>query len=363
MAGKRQRPDGNEDDVDLDEQLLNLLPDELQDSEEIYLEDEDEPPSTRGGMLAVVFGILFGLVVAGVAAWYLLAGPGSGPGGDDPLPQITADPGPFKERPQDPGGMTVENQDKLIYNRISDGATGPTGAEPDQETLLPDPEQPMAPPEPTSPAPRPASPIGESGTMPGAEADPEPGDESLSTGSPGRAEMAPDSEPDMAGRPTGPGVDGPESSAGIGTSAPVRLTPGGPEASAPRADMPSARPTPAPEPRATAPASPASPPAVPAVPAPRPPAGEQTAAATPITGPQIQIAALKSPDAAERAWETAKARHGDLLGSLRHQVIRADLGDKGVFYRLRVGPLASVNEAKALCAALKTRDQGCLVVP
>ena len=40
-----------------------------------------------------------------------------------------------------------------------------------------------------------------------------------------------------------------------------------------------------------------------------------------------------------------------------------DLGKKkGVFFRLRVGPLLSDKEARQLCHALKKRRVGCLVV-
>jgi hypothetical protein len=40
---------------------------------------------------------------------------------------------------------------------------------------------------------------------------------------------------------------------------------------------------------------------------------------------------------------------------------RADLGAKGVFFRLRIGPFASSADAKSFCDGLKTRGQDCLV--
>jgi len=44
-------------------------------------------------------------------------------------------------------------------------------------------------------------------------------------------------------------------------------------------------------------------------------------------------------------------------------VTKADLGPKkGVFYRLRVGPVADEAAARALCANLAKREMGCLVV-
>ena len=41
---------------------------------------------------------------------------------------------------------------------------------------------------------------------------------------------------------------------------------------------------------------------------------------------------------------------------------RADLGDKGVFYRLQAGPLSDAAAAETLCGKLKQRNVGCLIV-
>jgi len=41
---------------------------------------------------------------------------------------------------------------------------------------------------------------------------------------------------------------------------------------------------------------------------------------------------------------------------------RVDLGEKGVFYRVQAGPLADAAAAERLCAELKERKQGCIVV-
>ena len=57
---------------------------------------------------------------------------------------IEAEPGPFKVKPENPGGVEIPYQDKLIYGRISPGTETPV------ERLLPPPEQPMAPPPPAA---------------------------------------------------------------------------------------------------------------------------------------------------------------------------------------------------------------------
>jgi hypothetical protein len=52
---------------------------------------------------------------------------------------------------------------------------------------------------------------------------------------------------------------------------------------------------------------------------------------------------------------------GDYLNGKSRDVERADLGDKGVFYRQRIGPFASADDARTYCEGLKTRGQDCLI--
>ena len=65
---------------------------------------------------------------------------------------------------------------------------------------------------------------------------------------------------------------------------------------------------------------------------------------------------------AQREWSRLRKNHSDLLGKLELSVIKADLGPgKGLFYRLRAGPLASKAAARNLCAKLAKRKVGCLI--
>jgi TPR repeat protein len=77
---------------------------------------------------------------------------------------------------------------------------------------------------------------------------------------------------------------------------------------------------------------------------------------------RIQLGALDSATAAEAEWRRLRRRHRDLLEALRPRVQRADLGAKGVFYRLQAGPLAGAGRAKGLCEALARRNVRCLVI-
>ncbi|MCE2510586.1 MAG: SPOR domain-containing protein [Alphaproteobacteria bacterium] len=105
-----------------------------------------------------------------------------------------------------------------------------------------------------------------------------------------------------------------------------------------------------PAPQAEAPA----PPPPPVETAARPPAGGE--------GVRIQIAAMRSEAQAKAQWVQLQKAHDDLLSGLALHVERADLGAKGVFFRVQAGPLSDAGAAAALCEKLKQRKLGCLVV-
>lgn len=92
--------------------------------------------------------------------------------------------------------------------------------------------------------------------------------------------------------------------------------------------------------------------------APKPMAKEQMAKPA---GPQpaVHLASYRSAKQAETGWKQIVRAHGQVLGSLEHEVSRVQLGSKGTYYRLKAGPLQSVSEAKSLCSQLKRRRQFC----
>jgi len=76
--------------------------------------------------------------------------------------------------------------------------------------------------------------------------------------------------------------------------------------------------------------------------------------------PAIHLASYRQKKAAERGWVELSKRFGSMLGGLEHRVERVDLGNsKGVFYRLKAGPLPSNNAAKDACRKLKAKRQYC----
>jgi cell division protein FtsN len=49
------------------------------------------------------------------------------------------------------------------------------------------------------------------------------------------------------------------------------------------------------------------------------------------------------------------------LGSQSPLIKRADLGDKGIYYRAMVGPFGSADEASKFCGSLKSAGGQCVI--
>lgn len=75
----------------------------------------------------------------------------------------------------------------------------------------------------------------------------------------------------------------------------------------------------------------------------------------------VQLGSFASTERAETAWRVAKNRHSITLAGLGNDIQRADLGARGIFYRLRTEALGEV-DARDLCSDLKADGQDCLVV-
>ena len=80
------------------------------------------------------------------------------------------------------------------------------------------------------------------------------------------------------------------------------------------------------------------------------------------SGPRaaVHIASFRSRKAADRGLAGLRRAHRALLGNLKPEISRVNLGGKkGVFFRLVVGPLASNADADTVCRQLKRRRQYC----
>ena len=79
-----------------------------------------------------------------------------------------------------------------------------------------------------------------------------------------------------------------------------------------------------------------------------------------IGGTRLQLGSLRSEEAARQEWERIKHKNADLVGSLAASPIRADLGDKGIYYRIQTEPVA-YQAAERICSELKQRSIGCII--
>ena len=358
-------------------------------SAEDALEFEPEPvrrrliPATVWMLLALVLITLAGL--GGFLFGDRLATLGS----DDPreVPVVDAEPGPIKQRPKNPGGAEIPYRGYEINKRMKGEEAAPR-----VENLLPAPEKPQAPPtakpqpSPPEPAPAPAAappPKVQAAVRRSAQAEP-----LLPAKPPAKLVEAP---PAPAPAPSPPPAAAPPA-APAPAPAPVAKAPALKATPAPKAASPPPPPPPPPQSQggplqlvpkskqqATAPTAPV--PAEQKVTKPLEPVsppvrttGAPTArqllakravprSATAVSqGWQVQLAASRAAKTARIEGERLKKKHTDVLGKLSVRVVRADLGAKGVFYRIRLGALADKNAARAVCNKLSKRGQGCLIV-
>ncbi len=109
-------------------------------------------------------------------------------------------------------------------------------------------------------------------------------------------------------------------------------------------------------------APPVETPAVAAEPEPAPEPVAAPAAPAAARGTHVvQLGSFGSADRAETAWRIMKNRHSITLAGMGNDIQRADLGARGIFYRLRTEALG-LDDAQDLCADLKADGQDCLIV-
>ncbi len=76
----------------------------------------------------------------------------------------------------------------------------------------------------------------------------------------------------------------------------------------------------------------------------------------------VQISARRTQTDALAAFSGLQSKYGSVLGGYRPLIQRADLGSRGIWFRLRVGPMQSREDAANVCAKLKSKGmKNCLV--
>jgi cell division septation protein DedD len=295
----------------------------------------------------MVGSALLGAIALGGALAFAYKQSGGGLGSEQP-PLVQADNRPVKELPDQPSGNEFTHKNKLIYDRLQNGD------EPESDRLVPRQENVAVPALPPSP---------ETAGMP-----------------------APVATTDLATPPTTQAVGGAEPIA-VASVDDASMPDGGPrrvKTMVVRPDGSVAAPEPA---EAAAPAAPEAPAAAPqaapqevaSLQAPPPPAVKPKPAAKPVVqtaaaAPQaaaaatpskylVQVGSKKNQTDALASFADMQQKYPTLLASYRPMVQKADLGTKGTWYRLRIGPIADKAAATKLCTQLKSQGlPDCLVM-
>jgi hypothetical protein len=75
----------------------------------------------------------------------------------------------------------------------------------------------------------------------------------------------------------------------------------------------------------------------------------------------VQVASQRSEADAQGSFRALQHKYPGMLGRYKVMVRRADLGDKGVFYRVQVGPFATAKQANEMCSSLKSAGGQCIL--
>ena len=75
----------------------------------------------------------------------------------------------------------------------------------------------------------------------------------------------------------------------------------------------------------------------------------------------VQVSSQRNEADAQASYRALQGKFPAVLGSRSLLIKRADLGDKGVYYRTMVGPFSSSDEASQFCGSLKTAGGQCVV--
>jgi hypothetical protein len=308
-------------------------------------DEEPEQPRKRGGMITVAAVLALAVLGTGGAFAYR-SFMGSPRSGEPPI--IKADPNPTRVVPAQadnalkaPDRMTFGDGNEKIVPREETPVD--VNARSGPRVVFPPLNQNTNPPPPASVATSaPPPPGAANGTLPNNE--------------PRRIKTL--------------SVKGDAVDAGVPAGTPKPAAPA--QVTAPRTQAPAAAPAAAPRnPPSSANASANSPlslspaPGAPA-PAAEPPARVAAVNPAPAAAPSsggfvVQVSSQKTEADAQASYKSLQGKFPNVLGSRAPLIKRADLGEKGVFYRAMVGPFSTRDEAVQVCTNLKTAGGQCVI--
>ncbi len=316
--------------------------------------------SLRNRSMVMVGAALLGAVALGGALAFAYKQSGGGIGAGQP-PLVQADSRPVKAAPDQPGGKDFPHKNKLIYDRLQNGD------QPEADQLVPRQEELAMPAMPGATA---AIPAGADGAPQTTQSVDTPATVA-STDDPAAAEDGgPRKVKTMKVTADGSVVEA-EAPAEVASADAPAAAEAQPQLAATAPAMPAA-PAPAAAPAAAEPAEVAAVPPTPAPAAKPKPAPKPAPVAAAEPAPQaapakpasyvVQLGSKKDQTEALASFADMQQKYPSLLANYRPMVQKADLGSKGTWYRLRVGPIADKGTASKLCSQLKAQGQAdCMV--
>lgn len=306
-------------------------------SDDNYIDpfDEEDSDNERGPIVVVIALITLAALLA--VLWVgVNLGRREGPSGPT---IIAAEKTPAKSVPENRGGLQIPHTDKTVFDAIN----GKTSEEP--EELLPPPEEPLILPEAPTPDVSTTAGTEQGGTdAANTDIDVAQAQDALTNLIEEQTETTP--EP-VADAPTSPDVQA-ALSPPPGTQTPPAIEePVTPE---PVAEVPTApdelqlefEKVAEPEEALTVVAEPA---------------------AAAITDPYlVQVTSVRTKNDALVAWDGLETKFGSLMSGYEPDIQTVDLGTRGIYHRLRVGPLDGRDAAQNLCSQFKQKGQDCLIV-
>ncbi len=301
-------------------------------ADEDEFENEDYQEERGGGRKKLMAAVLAGAVVTGLGLGFLYKnGSSTGTGGEPPV--VAADAGLVKEAPRAPGGKQFPGGNKLIQDRL--GGSGSSGEESAPGTSL-------------------ASAQADSGNQ--MESSPAV----ITTTGSGTLEeriknaLRDAKNPDADGATQAESADAPQRVRTMTFNPDGSIAGGGDSGSSVRRfEAPSSQSETSPNVVVTTSeeTQPAADQRV-AVASPQP---VQVTESTVRTGDYfVQVGARNVQEDAIKAFAIMQQKYAAVLGNYSPVVRKVDLGEKGIWYRLRVGPFETRDAADQLCSDLKT---------
>ena len=296
------RPEDNKNN----DELLNDLRQKLASQSNL---EYDEKRNDLNVSKNVFIGAVSGIVLAGIVGWFVLS-PQYAADTPGEIPVIRRPKDAIKVQPADPGGMEILNQDKTVYNIIDKKGAGDTPA---VETILPPPEEPQLP-----------------IITPEVEVAPV-------------APSVPSTDKTIAAAEEIIKVETQTAPAQV-TKEEIKTAPQSEVKVEPKVEV-----KPAPEPKQAAPGKINIP--------------EKAVVQTSVAAKgswQVQLMASTNRKAVENSWSSLSKKY-PVLKNHGYEIETADLGAKGIFYRLQAGSFADRSGADALCKEIKAAGGSCIV--